>query len=229
MPGGVGSTNSFQLVDLDLRLVYRVGLDDRSATDALYHLAEPDEVLRDAAGRLLVRYFATRTLLGILGDDPARLGLAVKDDLQRTLDASSSGLELLAVVVEAVHPPPGAASAYHRVQAAEITAATEVATRRRRAAATLGDAQQRAAERLNQAAASAAEAVAAAEVDRTQFLADMKGGDAMRLERRLGVIERGLAAGKLIIVDHRLETHGGTVLDLRAPPAGPLPPDVPDP
>jgi regulator of protease activity HflC (stomatin/prohibitin superfamily) len=232
IPGGSGSVNSFQLVDLDLRLVYRVGLGDRSAMDALYHLAEPESVLRAAAGRLLVRYFSTRTLVGILGEDPARLGHALRDELQAALDASGSGLELLAVVVEAVHPPPGAAGAYHAVQAAEIIAATAVATQQRRAAATLGEAQQHATETLDQAQAGAAEAVAAATVDRTQFLADLSGartGDVMRLERRLGSIERGFAGGKLVIVDRRLGTQGGTVLDLRNLAAPTMPSDVPDP
>ena len=66
--------------------------------------------------------FASRTLDELLGEQRTRLadeiGRAVQADLQK-LD---SGVEILATVVEAIHPPAGAANAYHGVQAAQIGA-----------------------------------------------------------------------------------------------------------
>ena len=56
---------------------------------------------------------------------------------QADLDAAQSGIEIVAMVVEAIHPPAGAAEAYHAVQAAEINANARVAAERGRAAATL--------------------------------------------------------------------------------------------
>ncbi|EPN57735.1 hypothetical protein A235_31267, partial [Pseudomonas syringae pv. actinidiae ICMP 19079] len=78
-----GDKQSFQVVNMDVRFVYRIGI-------------------RSTASRVLVHDFASRTLDELLGEQRSGLaddiGKAVQADLQR-LD---SGVELLATVVEAI-------------------------------------------------------------------------------------------------------------------------------
>ncbi len=54
--------------------------------------------------------------------------------VQKDMDALNSGVEILAVIVEAIHPPAGASNAFHGVQAAQISAEALVARERGKAA-----------------------------------------------------------------------------------------------
>jgi regulator of protease activity HflC (stomatin/prohibitin superfamily) len=224
-----GGRQSFQIVNVDLRLVYRVGLNDDAAGMAAYRIAEPEQLIRAAAGRILAHYFASRTLLGVLDENRERFATELRTELQHELDSLSSGLDVVAVIIEAIHPPPGAARAYHDVQAAEIRAWTAIADQRGGAARSAGQAEQTAIEERNSAAIKAAEGVARAQAQGRLFegdrLAYQEGGSAFLLERRFDRLRRGLAHGQLIVIDHRLSGQDAPTLDLRnlAPSAAPTP------
>ena len=121
---------SFQVADADLRVVYRVGLSDAAALDFAYRVADPEVFIRAAAGQILVKHFSRYTLLDVLGQNRETFANEFRTALQNQLDRMSSGIEVIAVVIEAIHPPPGAAAAYHNVQAAEILANVEIAVQR---------------------------------------------------------------------------------------------------
>jgi regulator of protease activity HflC (stomatin/prohibitin superfamily) len=224
-----GGRQSFQIVNVDLRLVYRVGLSDEAARMAAYQIAEPEQLVHAATGRILAHYFASRTLLGILDEDREKFTTELRAELQHELDGLSSGLDLVAIIIEAIHPPPGAARAYHDVQAAEIRARTAIADQRGGAARSAGLAEQTALEERNGAAIKAAEAVARAQAQGRLFegdrLAYQEGGSAFLLERRFDKLQHGLAHGQLIIIDHRLSGQDAPTLDLRnlAPSTAPTP------
>jgi regulator of protease activity HflC (stomatin/prohibitin superfamily) len=222
---------SFQTVSLDARVLWRIGLDDASVLRAVYNTADPQALVRSAAGRLIAHAFASRTLDGALGENREALGEQLRTALQQDLDARASGIELLGVVIESIHPPAGAADAYHRVQAAEIAAAASVANERGRAAATGFYALQEARALTDQSAAAAGERVAAAGGELTGFAADeraeQEGGPAFLLERYFAQLAAALARVRLIILDHRLAAPDAPVIDLRpyagaAAPHGPL-------
>src|SRR6185312_10286504 len=163
---------SFQIVNIDLRIVYRTGESEAAARAAAYAVAEPEALIRAQAGELLVRYFARYTLLDVLGQSRETFSNAFRAELQQGLDKLSTGLEVIAVIVEAIHPPPGAANAYHYVQAAEILSRSEVSLRRADATRRLKSAQQTAMEDRNQALGAAAEAVSAARASSVLFQGD---------------------------------------------------------
>ena len=231
---GRRSRDAFDVVDLDLRLAYRIGLDDSAALAARYSVAEPETLLRAVAGAWLVRAFSTRTLDGLLREDTGRLEEDLKARLQQSLDDVHSGLEIVGVVIDAIHPPPGAAGAYHGVQAAEIRAVAEIAHEQRHAVMIAGEARENAVMVRGTADSTARETLTAAAIDRIHFLADRKakaevgGGDAVSLDRTLTALENALATATLTVVDHRLPTGGTTTLDLRprgATAAGTAPAD----
>ncbi|WP_213028857.1 protease modulator HflK [Pseudomonas sp. Seg1] len=225
-----GEQQSFQIVNMDVRFVYRIGLSDQAALAATYNSADVPTLIRSTASRILVHDFASRTLDGLLGADRAGLaediGRAVQSDLQK-LD---SGVEILATVVEAIHPPAGAANAYHSVQAAQIGAQALIARERGAAAEASNQAQLQASLARDQASASAREISAAAQAADLKFSAEQKAyasaGQAFVLEQYLSQLSQGLSKAKLLVLDHRLGgSSNAPTIDLRSftLPADPTP------
>jgi regulator of protease activity HflC (stomatin/prohibitin superfamily) len=222
---------SFQIVNMDVRFVYRIGLTDQAALAATYNSADVPTLIRSTASRILVHDFASRTLDGLLGEDRVGLaeeiGRAVQSDLQK-LD---SGVEILATVVEAIHPPAGAANAYHGVQAAQIGAQALISRERGAAAEATNQAQLQASIARDQATASAHEINSTAQAADLKFTAEQKAyasaGQAFVLEQYFSQLPQGLANAKLLVLDHRLGgSNNAPTIDLRtftlpADPASP--------
>lgn len=217
--GSDGTRQSFQVVSADVRLRYRVGMTDAAAIEAAYATAEPETLMRAIAGRVIAGFAAGRTLDQLLGENRERLGETLRTAVQSRLDADRTGLEVSAVVIEAIHPPAGAAEAYHAVQAAGILVAASVSAERGRAAATLAHASQYAASLVAQSQAAGVEATARATADTSSFVADRESAAAhplsFPLERRLSALGASLAKSVLTVIDRRIATAGAPTIDLR--------------
>lgn len=211
---------SFETVSVDIRVLYRIGLDDVSAQRALYGLVEPDPLVRALSGRLLAQYFGVHTLAEVLGARREQVATQLRDALQTELDARRSGIEVVALVVESMHPPGGAATAYRNVQAAQVIASTRRAEETGRAHSTLSVAARDARDVEDQAQASAGELVGAAQAERWQSDADQlayqDGGRAFLLERYFGNLRIALGTAGLEIIDHRLSQPNMPMIDLRS-------------
>ena len=210
---------SFQVADADLRVVYRVGLSDSAALDFAYRVADPEVFIRAAAGQILVKYFSRYTLLDVLGQNRETFANEFRTALQNQLDRMSSGIEVIAVVIEAIHPPPGAAAAYHNVQAAEIFATVQVAVQRADAIRVAKTAEQEATEERNKAIAGATELRDRANSESVLFDADRKAwqrdNQAFLQERRFERLVSALAKSQVIVIDHRLNGRNAPTIDLR--------------
>jgi regulator of protease activity HflC (stomatin/prohibitin superfamily) len=220
---------TFELVDIEMRLIYRVGLSDSAALKAAYAVVNQSELIRAAASRLLARYFASHTLLGVLTDNRETFTNEFRTALQTELDRLGTGIDAVAVVVEAIHPPQGAAAAYHDVQAAEIRALATIAAKRGNAAEARERAAQKATEARNAALTTGTEATTRAVTDSRLFEADSaayeRDRDCFLFERWLERLSRGLAHKRLLVVDHRLTGAEAPTLDFRqfGAPAAPQP------
>jgi regulator of protease activity HflC (stomatin/prohibitin superfamily) len=227
---GSGDKQGFQIVNMDVRFVYRIGLGDRAAIAATYHSADVPTLIRSTASRILVHDFASRTLDGVLGEQRSALADDIGRAVQADLDALDSGVEILATVVEAIHPPAGAANAYHGVQAAQISAQALIARERGAASEQTNVAQLQASVALDQAHALARELNATAQTADLRFGAEQKAyasaGHAFLLEQYLSQLNLGLNNAKLLILDHRLGGSSAPTLDLRSftLPADPVAP-----
>ncbi|MGH8386767.1 MAG: SPFH domain-containing protein [Pseudomonas sp.] len=211
---------SFQIVNMDVRFVYRIGLNDQAALAATYNSADVPTLIRSTASRILVHDFASRTLDGLLGEDRVGLGEEIGRAVQADLQKLDSGVEILATVVEAIHPPAGAANAYHGVQAAQIGVQALIARERGAAAEATNQAQLQASVARDQATASAHEINASAQVADLKFSAEQKAyanaGQAFVLEQYFGQLSQGLANARLLVLDHRLGgTSNAPTIDLR--------------
>jgi regulator of protease activity HflC (stomatin/prohibitin superfamily) len=215
-----GGRTSFQIVDVDVQLIWRVGLSDSAALASAYQTEDPEAFLRAYAGRLLARYFSSRTLLRSLGERREGMAEDLKGALQLALDDSRTGIELVAVVVEAIHPPAKAADSYHEVQAAHIRSEAMIAEARRRAVETTGEARTTVLQRLAAAQAAAVERSRAARSDALRFATDeqayINAGSPYLFERYLAALTRGLKDAPVTLLDHRIAGSGAeTVIDLR--------------
>jgi regulator of protease activity HflC (stomatin/prohibitin superfamily) len=225
---------SFQIVNMDVRFVYRIGLTDAAALAATYHSADVPTLIRSTASRVLVHEFASRTLDGLLGADRVSLAEEIGRAVQADLQSLDSGVEILATVVEAIHPPAGAANAYHGVQAAQIGAQALIARERGAAAQQTNQAQLQASIAHDQAQATAREINATAQAADLRFSAERQAyataGHAFVLEQYLGQLSQGLGSASLLILDHRLGGSGNApTIDLRTftLPADPALPNQP--
>ncbi|QUE88672.1 protease modulator HflK [Pseudomonas sp. SCA2728.1_7] len=225
-----GEQQSFQVVNMDVRFVYRIGLTDQAALAATYNSADVPTLIRSTASRILVHDFASRTLDGLLGQDRVGLGEEIGRAVQSDLQKLDSGVEILATVVEAIHPPAGAANAYHSVQAAQIGAQALISRERGAAAEASNQAQLQASLARDQASANARETSATAQAADLRFSAEQKAfasaGQAFVLEQYLGQLSQGLSKARLLILDHRLGgSSNAPTIDLRTftLPADPTP------
>lgn len=229
-----GDQQSFQIVNMDVRFVYRIGLRDQDALAATYNNADVPTLIRSTASRILVHDFASRTLDGLLGADRVGLGEEIGHAVQNDLQQLNSGVEILATVVEAIHPPAGAANAYHSVQAAQIGAQALISRERGAAAEASNQAQLQASLARDQASASAREINATAQAADLKFSAEQKAyasaGQAFVLEQYLSQLSLGLSKAKLLVLDHRLGgSSNAPTIDLRTftLPADPTPARTP--
>lgn len=218
----------FQSVSTEISVLYRVGLTDAQALDFVYTVAKPQDLVKEAASRIVLRYFNSRTLDTVLGANREKIEDSLRAALVANLNAYHAGIDVVAVLIEEIHPPAGAAAAYHAVQAAQINASASIFNELGRAKRVAGMAQEEAYHLVAAANATAAETLDAARADAVRFAADRKayavGGRAFLLERSFSDIEQALEHSSLTLVDHRLDGAQAPVLDLR-PGASFVPPN----
>jgi regulator of protease activity HflC (stomatin/prohibitin superfamily) len=212
---------NFQIVSADIRAVWRIGLTDADALHAHYAVVDPAAILRGTAARVVAAWFAGETLDAVLGEAREDQATGLRAAIQRDLDEAGAGIELIGLVIEAIHPPAGAADAYHAVQAAEIIAHTQIAAERGNAQASLAKASRFATDIVGNAKARAGETVAEARAWATRFSADIVsghvGGPSFLLNRYLSNVGAALSTAPLTIVDHRIPAADTPMLDLRPP------------
>lgn len=211
---------SFQIVNMDVRFIYRIGLNDRAAMDATYNTADVPALIRSTANRVLVHDFASRTLDDVLGNQRAALSSEIGKVVQTRLDQMHSGVEILAIVIEAIHPPAGAANAYHQVQAAQIAAQALIARERGQSAARLDQAQLNASLAADGAAAAAHENLALAQAADLRFGAERQSwqnaGQAFLTETYFDQLNQSLGKASVLILDHRIDAGQPPTIDLRS-------------
>ena len=209
----------FQVVAVDMRVVYRIGLSEEAARDAAYRIEDPEALIRGISGQLLVRYFARYTLLDVLGQSREVFAGEFRAALQQELDRLATGIEAIAVIVEAIHPPPGAAQAYHAVHATEILANAQIALNRGDAVRRIKSAEQAALQDRDAALAAAAELAHRAQGEGVLFDSDRqayrRAGEGFLLERRFDRLSKGLANSELLIIDRDLGGQNAPTIDLR--------------
>jgi len=213
----------FQSVDTEIFVLYRIGLTDAAARAAVYTLTDPPALIRQVASSLVLRFFNSRTLEQVIGAQRENVEGLLRGELSADLASYHAGIDIVSVQIEEIHPPVGAAAAYHAVQAAKIDASASIADELGRAKRTAGVAQQEAHELVAAATAQAAETRDAAasqayrfNIDQRTYAAD---GRPFLLERLYGNLTEALRGKRLTLMDARLGAGDGPIIDMRPPGA----------
>ncbi|MEG5551157.1 SPFH domain-containing protein [Enterobacter wuhouensis] len=214
---------SFQIVNMDIRLIWRIGPSDDDALNSQYRAEDLPVLIRRIARQILVTHFASKQLDALLDEQRADLARTLNEQIQQRLTTLHSGVEVLSTRIEAIHPPAGAADAYHGVQAAQIAARARVEREKGYATTVTSTARQAAEGDIDNAQANAAERMSRASAAATQFMADRQtwhqAGRSFLLERRYRILSQALAHTPLLILDSRLQGTSEPVLDMRPYPA----------
>jgi len=218
-PGAGDRGQSVQLLNSDVRVVWRVGASDAAAISATYRLGDPATAIHAIAAQVLTELFQRHTLDQIISGDRDALVQEVRNGIQQELDRLAGGIDIATVVIDAIHPPPKAAPSYYAVQAAAITAATDITVARGKALASRHDADGAATVMVRGREALARELLAKAAGDQARFAAEAAlqrdAGTVMDLERWLQSLARALARSQLVIIDHRIPRDEAPYLDFR--------------
>jgi len=214
-----GTGQAFQSVDTEIYVLYRVGLSNEYAEHSIYTVSDPEALIRDDASRLVLRYFNSRTLDQVLYAQREDVAGQLRNELSRDIATYHTGADIVSVLIEEIHPPSGAAEAYHAVQAAEIDSRARVSDEVGRAERSAGVAQQEAHQLLSSASAQATETRDTATAAAYRFSADRRAyaqsGRSFVLERLYGSLTTALRGKPLTIMDHRLSASNGPLIDMR--------------
>jgi regulator of protease activity HflC (stomatin/prohibitin superfamily) len=210
---------SFQAVNTEILVLYRVGMTDAAAWASVYGASDPATLVDQEADRLATRYFSSHTLDGVMGGQRDQLQETLRAELARAVDANRAGIEIVSLLINEVHPPAGAAAAYHNVQAAEIKSQATVFNATARATRVKGQSDQEAHQATTSAEAAAIEKVQTAGADAYQFDADRKAYQqappAFLQERRARNLVTALKGARLTILDSRLSADQLPLIDMR--------------
>jgi regulator of protease activity HflC (stomatin/prohibitin superfamily) len=209
----------FQSVDTEIFVLYKVGLTDREALESLYAVRDPRELVTDVADRIVLKYFSTQTLQAVIGARVGDLETQLRRQITANIRGYKAGIDIISVLIEEVHPPVGAAAAYHAVQAAEINANASISDEVARAHRVAGVSQEERHQLLVAANAAALETRDEALAAAYRFSADRhafaEGGRAFLFERYLSDLTRALDGRPLTILDSRLNPNDGPIIDMR--------------
>ena len=140
-----------------------------------------------------------------LASNRSELGTEITSVLAQRLDELDSGIEIVALTIEALHPPLPTADAFDKVQTAHEEVATLRASANGRGDARVITAGGEAQAMLAAARAEAVEKLAAARTQQNRFttdsLAAAAGGEAFRLERFLAAWQAGVGDRPLTVID----------------------------
>ncbi|SBS38780.1 FtsH protease regulator HflK [Marinomonas spartinae] len=218
---------SFQIVDMDVRFIYRIGLTDEDALKATYNTDNLPMLIRRTASRVLVHDFAGRTLDDLLSEQRNQLAADVDKAVQSELNRLNSGVTLLATAIEAIHPPAKAANAYHKVQSAQIEVQALIAREKGKAAVDLNQAEQKASLLEDDASAKAHQNISQANIAKTLFTADKhaydSAGKTFIREQYYQQLAKGMKNANSLIIDSRIQGTGAPTIDFRSfvPPVDP--------
>jgi len=218
-----GDQQSLQIINSDVRFMWRIGLTDNAALAATYRSNNLPELIRSTANQVLVHQFSSLTLEQLLGAQRNALASQINRAVQQRLDELHSGVELLSTVVEAIHPPAGAADAFHGVQAAQISAQALVSRERGHAAQLAASAQTTATTRQNQAQMNATDVTSKAQATAVRFAAQKQAveqsGQVFVDELWFSQLHQTLGHSPLMIIDSRIGAGSPPTIDLREFPS----------
>ena len=189
-----------ELVSINLRLEYRI--DDLVAY--LENCSSPEKVLEAKAYELVTERTIGTDLDDILSVNRSEFAKSFLEDLKVRIEEYNTGIELVGVVLESIHPPVDIAAIYQSMIGAEIDAEKLILDAEAAAATAIANAEKQYDTSVNAAKADSYTKIAAAQAGVAEFMAgvaaDKQYSDAYRYYKYLNAVRRAYGGAKLIIL-----------------------------
>lgn len=195
-----------ELVSINLRLEYRI-----SDLDAyLRSCSRPEKLLEAKAYELVTDRTIVTDLDSLLSTDRAAFADSFRQELEGKLSGYGTGLEIVSVVLESIHPPIDIASVYQEIVGAEVKADKYILDAEAEAAVKIATAQKSYDTAVNAAKADSYTKTAAAEADVAEFMAsvaaDKQYSDSYRYYKYLKAIGSAYGNARLVIVGRDIDS-----------------------
>jgi regulator of protease activity HflC (stomatin/prohibitin superfamily) len=189
-----------ELVSINLCIEYKIS--DLNAY--LVNCARPEAILEASAYELVADKTIITDLNTLLSIDREKFASEFMTDLTEKISIRNTGLEIVSVVLESIHPPLGIADIYQRLVSAEIEAATRIMNAEAYAAVRLLEAETQLNSVVSYATAEQLAKIAEAEAEVAEFMAsvaaDKEYSNAYRYYKYLNAITNAYGNSNLIII-----------------------------
>lgn len=195
-----------ELVSINLRVEYRIS----DLKNYLQYSANPVSLLESAAYETVTACTINTDLDTLLAADRTQFSNSFSKDLSTRISKYNTGLEIVDVVVESIHPPIDVADIYQQIISAGIQAEQLILEAEGKAGVTVAEAKTESDKAINQATASNHKEIAAANSSVAEFLAsveaDNNNSDGYRYYKYLEAVKAAYKDAKLIIVGQGIDS-----------------------
>ena len=189
-----------ELVSINLCIEYMIS----DLHTYLVNCARPESILEASAYELVADKTLVTDLDTLLSTDRDRFAAEFLVDLREKIRERNTGLEIVSVVLESIHPPLGIADIYQRLVSAEIEAQTRIMNAKAYAAVRVLEAETNAVTTVSVATAEQLNKIAEAQAEVAEFMAsvaaDEANSDAYRHYKYLNAVKNAYGNANLIIV-----------------------------
>lgn len=195
-----------EVISINLRLEYRIN----DLGDYLQNSASPEKLLEAKAYELVIDHTINADLETLLAVDRSAFAADFHNDLNETIAPYRTGLEVVGVVLESIHPPVEIASVYQGVISAEIQAQRQILEAEAKASVTVAEAQASYDTAVSIATSTQYTQVAQARADVSEFMAsvaaDQAYSDAYRYYKYLNAVGNAYGKARLVIVGEGIDS-----------------------
>ena len=190
-----------ELVSINLCIEYKIS--DLNAY--LLNCANPEAILEASAYELVADKTIVTDLNTLLSVDREEFAADFMTDLTEKISVRNTGLEIVSVVLESIHPPLGIADIYQRLVSAEIEATTRIMYAEAAATVRILEAETSYNSTVSYAKAEQLSKIASAQAEVAEFMAsvaaDTEYRDAYRYYKYLNAVKNAYGNANIIIVD----------------------------
>ena len=189
-----------ELVSINLCIEYKIS--DLNAY--LVNCARPESILEASAYELVADKTLVTDLNTLLSINREEFASDFMNDLTEKISIRNTGLEIVSVVLESIHPPLGIADIYQRLVSAEIEASTRVMNAEAAATVRILEAEMSSHSQVSYATAEHHSKIAEAQAEVAEFMAsvaaDNEYQDAYRYYKYINAIKSAYGNLNLIII-----------------------------
>ena len=194
-----------ELVSINLCIEYKIS--DLNAY--LVNCARPESILEASAYELVADKTLITDLNTLLSIDREEFASEFKIDLTEKISIRNTGLEIVSVVLESIHPPLGIADIYQRLVSAEIEAATRIMNAQAFAAVRVLEAETQHNSMVSSATADQLAKIAEAQAEVAEFMAsvaaDNEHSNAYRYYKYLNAVKAAYENSKIILISSDID------------------------